>query len=127
MLEVLKELCQLLQEEKGNGIVKIGSDHGTEFENSKLHEFCASEGINHDFSSLITPHQNGVVKRKNTTLQESSRVMLYTKKHPYYCLSKFMNTTFHIHNRVTIRSRTKETLYELWKGRKPNVVYLYVF
>lgn len=34
--EVFKELCQILQRQKGIGIVKIRSDHGTEFENSKL-------------------------------------------------------------------------------------------
>jgi len=38
-----------------------------------------------------------------------------------------MNTTCHIHNKVTLRSRTTTTLYELWKGRKPTVKYFHVF
>lgn len=36
MFEVFKELCQLLQREKGIGIVKIRSHHSIEFENSKF-------------------------------------------------------------------------------------------
>jgi transposase InsO family protein len=75
--ESLKELCIQLQREKNRDIVRIRSDHGTEFENSRFHEFCADEGIRHEFSSPITPQQNGVVERKNRTLQESARVMLH--------------------------------------------------
>src|ERR1044072_323529 len=38
-----------------------------------------------------------------------------------------MNTACHILNRVTIRSGTNSTLYEIWKGRKPNVNYFHIF
>jgi len=38
-----------------------------------------------------------------------------------------MNTACHIHNRVTLRTGTTTTLYELWKGRKPTVKYFHVF
>jgi transposase InsO family protein len=43
--DVFKELCTQLQREKGCGIIRIRSDHGTEFENSRFSEFCAEEGI----------------------------------------------------------------------------------
>lgn len=72
-----------LQTEKDSAIVRIRSDHGTEFENVKFNEYCAGEGIKHEFSSPITPQQNGVVERKNRTLQESARVMLHAKHMPY--------------------------------------------
>jgi len=38
-----------------------------------------------------------------------------------------MNTTCHVHNRVTLRSGTTTTLYEIWKERKPTVKYFHVF
>ena len=53
--DVFKELCTQLQREKGYGIVRIRSDHGTEFENAKFDEYCSDEGIKHEFSSPITP------------------------------------------------------------------------
>lgn len=38
-----------------------------------------------------------------------------------------MNTSFHINNKVTNKLGTKETLYDLWKGRDPNIKYFHVF
>jgi len=112
-------LCVQLQRENHRGIVRTRSDHGTEFENSKFDDICTSEGIEHEFSSPITPQQNRVVERKNRTLQESARVMLHAKHLPYHLWVEAMNTACHVHNRVTLRAGTTTILYELWKGRKP--------
>ncbi|WJX62480.1 hypothetical protein P8452_47472 [Trifolium repens] len=125
--DAFKELCLRLQREKDSGIVRIRSDHGKEFENSRFSEFCADEGIGHEFSSPITPQQNGVVERKNRTLQEAARVMLHAKKLPYYFWAEAMNTACYVHNRVTLRKGTSTTLYEIWKGRKPTVKHFHVF
>ncbi|CAJ2673932.1 unnamed protein product [Trifolium pratense] len=113
--DVFKDLCILLQREKNNVVLRIRSDHGNEFENSRFSDFCASEGIIHEFSSLITPQQNGVVERKNRIIQESARVMLHVKKLSHGFWAEAMNTACYIHNRVTLRSGTTSTLYELWK------------
>jgi len=125
--DVFKDLYTQLQREKDSGIVRIRSDHGTEFENAKFNEYFSGEGIKHELSSPITPQQNGVVERKNRTLQESARVMLHAKHLPYYFWAEAMNTTCHIHNRVTLRKGTTTNLYEIWKGRKPTVKYFHVF
>lgn len=42
------------------------------------------KGISHGFSSPITPQQNGIVERKNHTLQEMARVMLHSKNPSYH-------------------------------------------
>ncbi|GAU42103.1 hypothetical protein TSUD_134870 [Trifolium subterraneum] len=72
-----------------------------------------AEGIKHEFSSPITPQQNGV--------------MLHAKKLPYFFWAEAMNTACYIHNRVTLRTGTNTTLYELWKNKKPTVKYFHVF
>jgi transposase InsO family protein len=59
--------------------MRIRSDHGREFENAKFEEFCLSYGIQQEFSSPITPQQNGVVERKNMMIQEMARVMIHSK------------------------------------------------
>src|SRR3954464_7201440 len=82
VFDVFKDLCQRIQREKDNSVVRIRSDHGKEFENQKFAEFCPSEGIHHEFSSPITPQQNGVVERKNRTIQESARAMIHAKNLP---------------------------------------------
>ncbi|KAL8116532.1 hypothetical protein AgCh_022884 [Apium graveolens] len=51
-------------------------DHIGEFEKDFI-TFCKSRGITHEFSSPRTPQQNGVVERKNRTLQETARTLLH--------------------------------------------------
>jgi len=113
--DVFKDLCTQLQREKDSAIMRIRSDHGTKFENSNFSEFCSTERIKHEFSSPITPQQNGVVQRKNITLQESARVMLHAKHLPYHFWVEAMNTTCYVHNKVTLRADTTTTMYETWK------------
>jgi len=50
--------------------MRIHSDHGREFENSRFKEFCHSHGIQQEFSSPITPQQDGIVEWKNRVIQE---------------------------------------------------------
>ncbi|GJZ99491.1 retrovirus-related pol polyprotein from transposon TNT 1-94 [Tanacetum coccineum] len=50
------------------------TDHSREFDNEvQFGEFCNANGITHNFSAPRTPQSNGVVERKNRTLQEMSR------------------------------------------------------
>ena len=63
--EHTEALCTRLQNEKSLTIDQIQSDHGKEFENSYMESFCMRSGISQEFSTPITPQQNGVVERKN--------------------------------------------------------------
>ena len=69
-MKVFEIFCKRVQNEKGFCISSIKSDHGTNFQKLKLRLFYEKNGIFHNFSSLRTPTQNGVVERKNRTLQE---------------------------------------------------------
>ncbi|CAL9028710.1 unnamed protein product [Prunus brigantina] len=109
-------------------LVRIRTNHGSEFENSQFLKFCEEMGIKHEFSAPITPQQNGVVERNNRVLVEMARVMLNSKNLAKHCWGLFpVNTACYISNRVFVRSGTKQTPYEIWKGKKPNVSYFRVF
>jgi transposase InsO family protein len=77
--DAAQHLFKKIQVEQNCQIMRIFSDHGREFENSKFEEFCLSYGIKQEFSSAITPQQNGVVERKNRVIQEMARVMIHSK------------------------------------------------
>ncbi|TYK21888.1 hypothetical protein E5676_scaffold494G00240 [Cucumis melo var. makuwa] len=113
--------------EKNTGIDRIQTDHGREFENKYFTEFCDNEGIFHEFSASLRPQQNGVVERRNRTLQEMAQVMIHAKQLPIQFWVEALNTACHIHNRVILCLGTTTTSYELWKGRKPNVKYFHIF
>jgi hypothetical protein len=100
-------------------IKKIRSDNGTEFKNSKIEGFLEDEGIKHEFSSLYTPQQNGVVERKNRTLLDMARTMLDEYKTPDRFWAEAINTTCYSINRLYLHRILKKTSYELLTGKSP--------
>jgi len=88
-----KRLAKMLENEKSSKIVSIRSDHGREFQNEKFEHFCEKHGINHNFSAPRTPQQNGVVERKNRSLEELARTMLNENSLPNFFWADAVNTT----------------------------------
>ncbi|GKB00635.1 retrovirus-related pol polyprotein from transposon TNT 1-94 [Tanacetum coccineum] len=104
------------------------TDHGREFDNEvQFGEFCNSNGITHNFSAPRTPQSNGVVERKNRTLQEMSRTMLNEQSLPQKFWCNAIDTSTYILNRILIRAILGKTPYELLRGRKPTLDYFRVF
>jgi len=116
-----------VQNEKGFFISKIRSDHGGEFDNDAFKAYCEENGFSHNFSSPRTPQQNGVVERKNRTLQEFARSMLHEYGLPKYFWAEAVNTACYVLNRVLIRPSLDKTPYELWHDKIPNIGYFKVF
>ena len=75
-----------------------------------------------DFSFPRTLQQNGVVERKNRTLQEFARSMLNEYDLPKYFWAQAVNTTCYVSNRVLIRPCSDKTPYELWHNKISNVL-----
>ncbi|KAG9443041.1 hypothetical protein H6P81_018895 [Aristolochia fimbriata] len=67
-----------------------------EFENNQFAQFCEKKGISHEFSAPKTPQQNGVVERKNRTLQEMARAMINSKNLPHKLWAEAVNTACYI-------------------------------
>ncbi|KAH9782035.1 Integrase catalytic domain-containing protein [Citrus sinensis] len=126
-IDAFRIFCKEVQNEKGYSITCIRSDHGGEFENHAFENFCNDFGIEHQFSSPRTLQQNGVVERKNRSIQEMARTMLNENALPKYFWAEAVNTACYVLNRVLIRPHLNKTPYELWKGRKPNIGYFKVF
>ena len=70
-----------------------------------------------------TPHQNGVVERRNRTLQEMARTMLLKNSLPTYFWVEAVNTTCYILNIFHLRQGINKTPFELYYSKKPNVSY----
>jgi transposase InsO family protein len=61
-------VLRLMNERHEDAIRAISTDNGSEFRNSHFETFCHDFGLEHQFSSPYTPPQNGVVERKNGTV-----------------------------------------------------------
>ena len=90
--------CNKVQNEKGFTITCIRIDHRREFEHIEFEDYCNEHGIDHNFLAPITLQQNGVVERKNRTLQEMTRTMLNENNLPKYFWAEAVNTSCYVLN-----------------------------
>ncbi|XP_070054687.1 uncharacterized protein [Nicotiana tomentosiformis] len=116
-----------IQVKIGYNVVSNISDHGNEFDNAKFVEFCIENSINHNFSAPRTPQQNGVVERKNRTLEAMARTMLIDSCMPKIFWVEAVNMTCYLINKCMISSLLDKTPYELLNGRKPKMTCLRAF
>jgi transposase InsO family protein len=55
-------------------------DNGGEFTSKEFMDYCRNHGIKRKFSIARTSQQNGVVERKNRTIQEMAQAMIMDSK-----------------------------------------------
>ncbi|CAM8903741.1 unnamed protein product [Rhodiola kirilowii] len=118
---------KLMENKLDRRLTSIRTDNGTEFRNVQFLSLCRVKGIDHNFSAPWTPQQNGVVERKNRTLEDMSRTMLIASGVPKSFWAEAVYAACHILNRASLRSMIGKTPYELLRGRKPNIAHLKVF
>ena len=76
---------------------------------------------------LYTPQQNGVAKRKNTTLKEMETCMIEAKDLSPKLWDEAIKCFAYIQNRYIHKSVDGKTLYEAWFGHKPNISHFSIF
>nr|KAJ0217759.1 hypothetical protein LSAT_V11C300154580 [Lactuca sativa] len=125
-----QEIVSLIRKNKtltGLKVKQLRSDHGTEFRNSTLEEFCDHKGIGQNFSAPRTPQQNGVAERRSRTLIEAGRTLMIHVGLPMSFWAEAVNTACFTQNRSLIHRSHKKTPYEMLKSRKPDVSFFHVF
>nr|KAJ0186845.1 hypothetical protein LSAT_V11C900480300 [Lactuca sativa] len=125
-----QEIISLIRKNEtltGLKVKQLRSDHGTEFRNSTLEEFCDHKGIGQNFSAPRTPQQNGVAERRNRTLIEAGRTLMIHAGLPMSFWAEAVNTACFTQNRSLIHRIHKKTPYEMLKDRKPDVSFFHVF
>ncbi|GJS13642.1 retrovirus-related pol polyprotein from transposon TNT 1-94 [Tanacetum coccineum] len=101
--EVLKDFLKMIQRNLQAQVISVRTDRGIEFLNNTLHAYFKEEGIEHQTSTPRTPKQNGVVERRNRTLVEAARTMLWAFKLSLFFWAEAIATSkgYRVYNKRT--------------------------
>jgi transposase InsO family protein len=71
---------EMVENEMDSRIKCLRSDNGGEFTSKEFMDYCNNHGIKRQFFVARTPQRNGVVERKNRTVEEMARTMIMDSK-----------------------------------------------
>nr|GFA84335.1 retrovirus-related Pol polyprotein from transposon TNT 1-94 [Tanacetum cinerariifolium] len=83
--------------------------------------------LNFDTITDLARNDLVAVERRNRTLVEAARTMLIFSRAPLFIWAEVIATACFTQNRSIIHHRFNKTPYELINGRKPDILFLYVF
>ncbi|KAL9429389.1 hypothetical protein AB3S75_031241 [Citrus x aurantiifolia] len=126
-LNLFKHFKNHVEKEVGGYIKCLRTDRGGEFTSFEFNEFCSQHGIKRQLTAAYTPQQNGVAERKNRTVMNMVRCMLYEKKLPKTFWPEAVNWAFYVLNRCPTLAVMNQTPEEAWSGRKPSVEHFRIF
>jgi hypothetical protein len=86
---------EMVETEMDLKIKCLRSENGGDFKSEEFMDFCGEHGIKRQFSTSRTPQQNGLVERKNRTIEEMVKTML-----KYSWLSEAQEVHTIVHNNV---------------------------
>ena len=111
------------EKQTGKKIKVLETDGGGEYQ--LLDPVLKEAGIEHVVTSPYTSQHNGVSERKNRTLADAGRSMLYMSGLPDTFWGWAMTTACYLQNRMTAKGST--TPFEQFYGYKPRVDHLRIF
>ena len=81
-----------VENEFGVNIKSLRSDRGGEFTSREFNIYCEEHGIRRQISSPHTPEQNRIAKRRNKSIAEVVRAMLFENVVPKSFWREVVNT-----------------------------------
>ena len=124
----LQEFINLVRSKFGRSVKALRSDNGTEYTSKNTQTILKKEGVEFQTSVPYNPEQNGVSERKNRSLCESGRSMLFDANLPTKYWGEAVMTACYLQNRLPTKgTETHQTPYEMWNESKPDLSHLRVF
>ena len=122
-----KEFKALVENLTRKRIKVLRSENGGEFIDKEFTGFCAREGIKREWTTPYNPKQNEVAKRKNHTIVEATKDMLYDQDMPKFLWDEACNTTVYNQNRTPHTALGKIMPESVFTGIKLEVSHFRIF
>ncbi|PKU84061.1 Retrovirus-related Pol polyprotein from transposon TNT 1-94 [Dendrobium catenatum] len=124
---VLKHFIIFIENQTNRTIKALRTDNGTEFVNHQMNDLLRSKGIRHQLSCPYTPEQNGVAKRKNRHILETTRSLLHRAYLPHYLWPEATSTAVYLINRMPSPNTQNKSPLQLMFNIIPNYKHLRTF
>lgn len=105
----------------------IRSDRGGEYMSHVVIKFFDESGIARQLVQAHTPHQNGVIVRKNRSLLEKAMSMAFACNLPFFLWTEAVATANYVINKTPTRANAGDTPYAKLMGLTPDIRHLRVF
>lgn len=125
--EKFLDFKRMIENQTGRKIKAMRSDNGSEFCCKSFQNILSSSGIVHQTTNPYTPEQNGVAERKNRTIVEKAKCMLFDAGLPTKFWAEAVHTAVYIMNRSTSSALNNMTPEEAFTGVKPDVSNFRIF
>ena len=116
-----------IENQSGCRVKVIRSDNGTEYTTDKFVKFCEAAGIEHQLTATYSPQQNEVGEKRNRTIMEMVRCLLFEKEMPKIFWVEPANIVVFLLNRLPTKALKGKTHFEAWYGFKPFIHNLRIF
>lgn len=126
-LDAFKEYHLWAEKQTGQKLKAVRSDNGGEFISNEFNRYLKENGVSRQLTAAYTPQQNGIAERRNRTLLESARAMLYHAGRDMSYWGEAVKTASYLKNRLGTRTLVGKTPYEGWWKKKPDISNTRVF
>ena len=110
MFGKFKEFKSLIENLSNKKIKTLRSDNGREYTSKKFEYFCKDAGIKRELTNPYNPQQNGVAERKNRTIIEVVKTMIYDQDLPMHLWEQAARTAVYVQNRISHSALGLKTL-----------------
>jgi transposase InsO family protein len=114
----LVQFIEMLKNKFGRKPKVFRSDNGLEYVNSKVQGYLKREGIQIQQTVPYSSQQNGIAERKNRTLMDAARSMLFKADLDKSYWAEAVSCANYIQNRLITRA-TGKTPIEMWNDELP--------
>jgi hypothetical protein len=121
------EFKTLIENQTEKHIRALRTDNGVEFESHQFDEFYKEVGIKRQLIVPYNPRQNGIVERKNRTICEAAKAMMFDQDLPTSLWAKATSNAVYIQNRSPHAILGEKTPEEEFTGENPEVGHLRIF
>ncbi|KAK8331416.1 hypothetical protein V6Z11_A10G073500 [Gossypium hirsutum] len=93
----------------------------------RFQKLCEQAGIHHQLTIVYTPQQSRVCERKNQTVLDIARCLLFQSKLPSKFWAEAVNTLVYLLNKLPTNAVKEKTPFEAWNEIKPSSLHLKMF